>query len=434
MVNLKPANQNEQKTPPKNYRRFSLQKLFWFILVSLLVHTLGLLLFVRYINLKPISQEDIESKPVDFVVVPEDPEAEPPPETQNRASENSVAEEEVEPEETTENEPSSSTPLPEPAPNPNPEPAEPPQPEPAPEPVAQPKPAPVAPPQPEPEPEPEPVAKPLPQPEPEPEPEPVAKPLPQPEPEPELKPLPELEPLPEPEPKPLPELEPLPEPEPKPLPELVTKPEPESEPLPELEPEINKPSIDTKPSLDSDNSDSNSIAKIDPPASEPSETNSSPTSEPESQPPQTNAALPQPDDENSASSLLGGSYSRTLADGGGDAFFSPEALKYNSVLNPAQLDALKDIDLSAYLAEMERRVKPNWNPNHRVDDRSTVLAFSIEKNGQISGLRVTRSSGLPDVDRASMEAVQKSAPFLPLPPEFPLDRLDITFSFNIHIY
>ncbi|MEL6580676.1 MAG: energy transducer TonB, partial [Cyanobacteria bacterium J06621_12] len=136
---------------------------------------------------------------------------------------------------------------------------------------------------------------------------------------------------------------------------------------------------------------------------------------------------------NSARDLLGGEYEKTLASSG-DAFFSPEALKYDSVLNPEQIKALNGFDLSQYLAALERRVKPNWNPNFRQDDRRTVLSFNIQPDGQITELRVSKSSGLADVDRESLEAVQKSAPFPPLPSDFPLESLEINFSFNINVY
>jgi protein TonB len=135
----------------------------------------------------------------------------------------------------------------------------------------------------------------------------------------------------------------------------------------------------------------------------------------------------------SASDLSGGDFSQTLASGG-DAFFSPEALEYNSVLNPEQLKALKDIDLSKYLAAMEGKVKPNWNPAFRQDDRTTVLNFKIEKSGQVTGLKVIQSSGAPEADQEALAAVQQSVPFAPLPTDFPLENLEITFSFNIHIY
>jgi periplasmic protein TonB len=152
-------------------------------------------------------------------------------------------------------------------------------------------------------------------------------------------------------------------------------------------------------------------------------------------PPQSQPSKPAPPDgvSTSASDLSGGDFSQTLASGG-DAFFSPEALEYNSVLNPEQLKALKDIDLSKYLAAMEGKVKPNWNPSFRQDDRTTVLNFKIEKSGQVTGLKIVQSSGATEADQEALAAVQQSIPFAPLPADFPLENLEITFSFNIHIY
>ncbi|MEM7594130.1 MAG: TonB family protein [Cyanobacteria bacterium P01_A01_bin.83] len=409
---MKSANQSSrQATPSQKRYSSSYQKLLWFIFASVLVHALGLLFVVKYRLVEPINPEETEQKPIEFVVVPEESEVEPPPETNNRAAENSVAEPELEPAETTDETSSS------------PEPAQ--EPEPEPEPIAQPEP--IAPP-PEPEPEPEPIAQPEPI-APLPEPEPAQEPAPEPEPEPEPIAQPEpIAPPPEPEPiaQPEPELEPELEPEPEPEPEPIAQPEPIA-PLPELEPEPEP--IASPPILSNPNNNSTPIPQAAIP-----ETTSPPKSEPipEAPPPEETAALPEPP-EDSAAGLLGGSYQKTLASGG-DAFFSPEALEYKSVLNPAQLSALKDIDLSDYIAAMEQRVRPNWNPNYRVDDRSTVLTFDIQKDGQVTGLRVTRSSGLADVDQASLEAVRRSSPFPPLPPDFPLESLEITFSFNIHIY
>jgi protein TonB len=149
-------------------------------------------------------------------------------------------------------------------------------------------------------------------------------------------------------------------------------------------------------------------------------------------PPQSQPS--QPDGvSTSASDLSGGDFSQTLASGG-DAFFSPEALEYKSVLDPEQLKALKDIDLSKYLAAMEGKVKPNWNPSFRQDDRTTVLNFKIEKSGQVTGLKVIQSSGADQADQEALAAVQQSLPFAPLPADFPLENLEITFSFNIHTY
>ena len=356
---IKPAEREDRVTPTANRRSLSLKQLLLFLIVSILVHGLGLLLFALY-QRSPITEEEVESKPIEFVVVPEESEVEPP-ETEKRATENSVAEPDTEPEETTQ---SDTAPIPVPAPEPEPAPA------PAPEPAPAPPPAPA------------PVPKSA-----------TSEPAPEPEPEPAPAPAPE------PEPEPEPEKPPVNDPPP-----VLSDPDPAATPVPEPTPE---------PSSDS-------VA-----------TNIPPQAITEPEPLQT---APGNSSEGSASDLLGGSYERTLANGGGDAFFSPEALEYQSVLNPAQLDALKDIDLGPYFDEVKRRVKSNWNPSYRAEEYTTFLTFDIQKNGQITGLRVTQSSGSEQVDRESLNAVQNSAPFAPLPPDFPLESLGVRFSFNIYIY
>ena len=363
MVNLKPANQSSQTTPTVNRRGFSLQQLLWFILVSILVHGLGLLMLARYQRFQPTSQAEIDSKPIEFVTVPEESEAEPPPETKERAVENSVAEEDRKPTEATDEELSS----------------------PPPTSAKELAPPPVAPAPPEPEPIPEP-----------PEPEPVAKPTPKPP-------------------------EPIPEP---PEPEPVAKPTPEP-------PEPSKPPANNQPSVLSD-ADAASTPIPKPAPSEtksPVATNLPPKIEPTPEP-ETTPTAPPTQPENSAASLLGGDYQKTLANGGGDAFFSPEALSFNTVLDPGQLNALKGFDPNPYLSHVKQKLRPNWNPD-RTQIRSTLLNVEILKNGQIAKLEIARSSGSQEFDLKNLETFRKSAPFNPLPPEFPLESFKFKFEFHI---
>ncbi|NJR45684.1 MAG: TonB family protein [Hyellaceae cyanobacterium CSU_1_1] len=312
MLNTKPTEQIQQQIII-NRRRLSLQRLLLLVLVSILIHGLGLLLFARFERFRHVGEKKADPKPIEFTVVPDE-------------SAKTITEDK-----TSDNQP----PAPEPAP------------------VATPTPAP----------------------------EPQAIPAPT---------------------STVKNQTPVLSGDDTPTPQSQTDPPPEP---------VTKPS--TSDSI------ATSLAPKTPPISEP-----------EVQP-------KQPADTNgvskSASDLLGGDYEKTLASGG-DAFFSPEALKYNSVLNPEQLKALKGIDLSQYLAEMEGKVKPNWNPAFRQDERTTVLTFNILKDGQITGLQVSQSSGLDEVDREALDAVQNSVPFAPLPANFPLEDLEITFSFNIHIY
>jgi protein TonB len=317
VVNLKQTEQNhQQKQIIVKRHSLSPQRLLLLVLVSILIHGLGLFLFARLQRSISVGEKKADLKPIEFTVIPED--------------------------ETSDNQPPAPAPQPAPAESKIVPPPTPPQPAPAPAPA----------------------------------PEPTVK-----------KQTPVLSGS-----------------------DNDTVPESATTPTPEPKPSAKSP-------------ESDSVATSLPSANKPV---------PESEIQPNKPANPD-DLSTSANDLLGGDYEKTIASGG-DAFFSPEALKYKSVLNPEQLKALKGIDLSQYLAGMEGRVKPNWNPSFRQDERTTVLTFNIEKDGQITGLKISQSSGADDADREALEAVQKSAPFAPLPANFPLKNLEITFSFNIHIY
>lgn len=471
MTNVKEQSQLDQKASNVNQHQFRRNHLLLFILVSLLVHSLGLFFFDLYKRTQPISKNKTESKPIEFIVVPpEEATDKPPPETQKRATENSVAKQSTQSEKTAasqeigdENSPNptraSSTSIPPAIPTPAPKIATPSPVTPSPSPLLKsPKPTPEPPkiatsspvkpslsksPKPSTLSKPAKLLKPLPGVQPPTEStestaknQPSAltgsdsaisalkpKPTPAKQPNKPLATLPPKLPKPIKPPKPLPEVQPPTESNESPVenqpPELTRSELTTSEPKP-------KPTSNSQPNKPEENSEV-ATATIKPSNPTPESTQSSP--------PQTSTSSEQADPSDSdAASLLGGDYKRTIADGGGDAFFSPEALAYKSVLNPSQLNALKDIDLSDYFAEVKRRVKRNWQPSFAIEEYTTFLTFAIEQNGQISGLRVSKSSGSERVDRESLEAVQNAAPFAPLPSGFPLEALEVEFSFNIYIY
>jgi periplasmic protein TonB len=141
-----------------------------------------------------------------------------------------------------------------------------------------------------------------------------------------------------------------------------------------------------------------------------------------------------PPTDSGAASLLGGDIKRSIEDDGGDSFFDIQAEPSQQAYNPALLNEQQNIDMRKYFSEIQRRVRENWNPQFAMEEYTTVLNFTIEKNGQITGLEVFQTSGNPDVDREALEAIQNSGPFAPLPASFPLNNVNIGFNFNIYIY
>ena len=326
MVHLKPNVEEEIQAIDRHSFRF--QHLLLFILGSAIAHALIFWLLVKHETSKPIEKKK-ENKPIEFIVVPPEESPKPPPDTNNRATENSVAESEVQPEGTVSNETITNEP-------------------------------------------------------------PITSPPP-----------------PAPAPAPVPEVA---EPEPAPAPASVSgnAPKPESKPsAKDLMSGSDTPTASPEPKKET-------VATRLPPKTDPKPSNSS---------------------EGSAADLLGGDYQKTLANSG-DAFFSPEALSHKSVLSPQQIDDLKDPKLALYANKLQRlisQISENWKQNWKPEfyqDFVVVIVFDIQKNGQITGLKIVKSSGSEEIDRYCLEAINKISSFPPLPPEFPFKFLPFRYTFE----
>ena len=98
------------------------------------------------------------------------------------------------------------------------------------------------------------------------------------------------------------------------------------------------------------------------------------------------------------------------------------------------IDAIKEPDFGPYMRELQRRIKMNWEPPKGNESKRVVLLFKIARDGRLISHRVYKSSGLPAADRAAMHAVELTAPFKPLPPEYKGDSVDIQFTFDYNVF
>ena len=98
------------------------------------------------------------------------------------------------------------------------------------------------------------------------------------------------------------------------------------------------------------------------------------------------------------------------------------------------IDAIREPDFGPYMRELQRRIKMNWDPPKGNESKRVVLMFKIAKDGRLLSCNVFKSSGLPNADKAAINAVQASAPFKPLPPEFKGPSIDIQFTFDYNVF
>lgn len=98
------------------------------------------------------------------------------------------------------------------------------------------------------------------------------------------------------------------------------------------------------------------------------------------------------------------------------------------------IDAVREPDFGPYMRELQRRIKMNWDPPKGNESKRVVLLFKIAKDGRLLSCSVFKSSGLPNADKAALNAVHLAAPFRPLPPEYKGQSIDIQFTFDYNVF
>ena len=89
-----------------------------------------------------------------------------------------------------------------------------------------------------------------------------------------------------------------------------------------------------------------------------------------------------------------------------------------------------------YVSAVRSRVSGNWllstiSPTLMSAPRVCV-EFNIGRDGTISGIRVAQSSGVADVDRSALRAVEASNPLGPLPSDYSGSSVAVSFYFDFH--
>lgn len=90
-------------------------------------------------------------------------------------------------------------------------------------------------------------------------------------------------------------------------------------------------------------------------------------------------------------------------------------------------------DFGPYMRELQRRIKNNWDPPKGNESKRVVVLLRIAKDGRLLSCSIFKSSGLPNVDNAAINAVKLAAPFRPLPYEYKGQNIDIQFTFDYNI-
>ena len=87
-----------------------------------------------------------------------------------------------------------------------------------------------------------------------------------------------------------------------------------------------------------------------------------------------------------------------------------------------------------YVASVRSRISGNWllstiSPSILSAPR-LYMTFTILREGSVTDVEITQSSGIPEVDRSALRAVLASNPLPPLPPEYAGNRVKVSLYFD----
>ena len=87
-----------------------------------------------------------------------------------------------------------------------------------------------------------------------------------------------------------------------------------------------------------------------------------------------------------------------------------------------------------YVTALRNRISSNWlestiSPSLMSAPR-VYISFDILRDGTITNIETTQSSGIPEVDRSALRAVQASSPLSPLPPDYAGNKVSVKFYFD----
>ncbi len=94
---------------------------------------------------------------------------------------------------------------------------------------------------------------------------------------------------------------------------------------------------------------------------------------------------------------------------------------------------------ASYILEMKRKLRSNTHPPGAFSplgliDGQTVLSFKVMPDGRVTDLAVIEYTGDRTLMETSVDAVQNSSPFRPLPEDFPMEYLELTWTFIFYVY
>lgn len=147
----------------------------------------------------------------------------------------------------------------------------------------------------------------------------------------------------------------------------------------------------------------------------------------------TGAPAPKFSSSGGGSGSSGGAGSRTASRGTSGGYGQGGNPSPGNPNGRPGIDAVRQPNWGPYMRDLEQRIKRNWSPPKGDSSKRVVITFVIGRDGRLLSHKITKSSGSPLADRAAMSAIELTAPFRPLPPEFKGQSVPIEFTFDYNV-
>ena len=91
----------------------------------------------------------------------------------------------------------------------------------------------------------------------------------------------------------------------------------------------------------------------------------------------------------------------------------------------------QDSRFASYLLGVKRRIESLWDypPEARGLTGNLVVTFGITRDGRLSALQLTETSGIAPLDNEAIRAIREASPFAPFPERMHYERLNIRAAF-----
>jgi protein TonB len=112
-----------------------------------------------------------------------------------------------------------------------------------------------------------------------------------------------------------------------------------------------------------------------------------------------------------------------------------EAGDSNSSTGPTVSLDSQDSRFASYLLGVKRRIESIWSYPSEAKGvtGNLIVTFGITRDGRLSDLELTQTSGIAPLDNEAIRAIRQATPFSPFPERMHFERLNIRAAFYYHV-